>query len=199
VRRLCDGEASVAVAARKVEAEAIEENLPEIFKMIITLCGSARFENHFHTWNEALSLSGHCVFGLGSYPSFHAGEKNWYTQEEKTILDAVHKGKIETSHAILVLNAFAYLGESTLSEIAFAREKKKDVYFIESWGKGCGIGTYHSARVREQAASFGVKDYGSPIDTSASLRNRQPWDLLPPAGALRTSIVMNLKHRLDRD
>jgi hypothetical protein len=29
--------------------------------MIITLCGSSRFEPWFHAWNQALSLSGHVV------------------------------------------------------------------------------------------------------------------------------------------
>lgn len=168
--------------------------------MIITLCGSARFEDWFHAWNEALSLSGHCVFGLGCYPSWKRGEKNWYTEEEKTILDAVHKGKISSSHAIFVLNAFAYLGESTLSEIAFAREKRKDVYFLESWGRGCGIGVHHKAALRSFAATLKVPvGFTSPIDTSASAWNRQPWDLLPPVGKLRTSIVMRLRERFGYD
>ena len=63
--------------------------------MIITLCGSARFEAWYHMWNEALSLAGHRVFGLASYPSMHEGEKSWYTPEQKVTLDMVHKQKIQ--------------------------------------------------------------------------------------------------------
>ncbi len=107
--------------------------------MIITLCGSARFEPWFHAWNEALSLAGHCVFGLAAYPSQHDGTKEWYTQQQKEIIDAVHLGKIATSHAVLVLNVFAYIGESTLKEIEYALSKGKETYFLESWGAGYGL------------------------------------------------------------
>jgi hypothetical protein len=163
-------------------------------KMIITLCGSARFEKWFHGWNEALSLSGHCVFGLASYPSQHEGEKNWYSVEQKTVLDAVHKGKIFASHAIFVLNAFAYIGESTLSEIEWAKLKKRSIYYLQSWGEGLGISTYHSKEVRAEAERLGVPaGFGSPISTVS--RSKDIWDLLPPAGAFRNAIVNELQKR----
>jgi hypothetical protein len=163
--------------------------------VIITLCGSARFEHWFHAWNEALSLSGHVVFALAAYPSQHAGVKNWYTPEDKEVLDAVHKGKIDASHAILVLNAFAYIGESTLSEIDHAHSGRKTVYFLESWGKGLGISEDHSALIRMTAwEMFKVpKDYGSPIDT---FNDPGPWGLLPDAGRRRSAIVHALETRL---
>lgn len=163
--------------------------------MIITLCGSARFEKWFHSWNEVLSLSGHCVFGLGSYPSFHEGEKNWYSPEQKNVLDAVHKWKINLSEAILVLNPFAYLGESTLSEIRHATVKKKQIYYLQSWGEGCGVGANHFKHVLVEKTRFGVaKDYVSPISTVP--RDRSPWDLLPPqAGPFRSELVERLKEK----
>lgn len=101
--------------------------------MIITLCGSARFEPFFKLWNEHLTLAGHVVFSLSVYPSDKAGEKGWYTENEKLMLDTVHKRKILASDAILVLNAFSYIGESTLSEISFAKIAEKKVYFMEQW------------------------------------------------------------------
>jgi len=178
--------------------------------MIITLCGSARFETWFHIWNEALTLSGHCVFGLGSYPSFNAGEKNWYTEEQKKVLDAVHKGKIDTGHAILVLNVFAYVGDSTLSEIDHARYHarpilniddddgaRRKLYSLESWGEGCGIDGNHFQHVQEAAAKFiGRRLFGSPISTVNDGKPfYSPWDLLPPAGDARNEIVRRLKRR----
>jgi hypothetical protein len=163
--------------------------------MIITLCGSARFEPWFHAWNEALSLSGHVVFGLASYPSLHDGEKNWYTPEEKQVLDAVHRGKIDTSHAVVFLNVMAYIGESTLNEFAYAKAQKKQILFLESWGEGCGIGGNHYRHIQDAFARFGLKG-GSPIDTSV-YPAMGPWDLLPPAGALRSGIVRRIDARID--
>lgn len=163
--------------------------------MIITLCGSARFEPWFHAWNEALSLAGHCVFGLAAYPSQHDGTKEWYTPQQKEIIDAVHLGKIATSHAVLVLNVFAYIGESTLKEIEYALSKGKETYFLESWGAGYGIGTGHFAHVQAARDRFGVpKDYGSPIATHGG---RWPHALLPDSGQVRRDIVTRLQRVLE--
>jgi hypothetical protein len=164
--------------------------------MIITLCGSARFEAWFHAWNEALSLSGHCVFGLGCYPSLKRGQKDWYTPEQKRVLDQVHKDKITASKAILVLNVFAYIGESTLGEIAHARAKNVKTYFLESWGVGCGIDRSHYESVQKAAIAHGVPpSYRSPIDTFETFAPGL-WDLLPDAGSSRLAIVEGL-HKLD--
>lgn len=160
----------------------------EMRSLIITLCGSARFEPWFHAWTEALGLAGHAVFGLCAWPSRHGGEKNWYTPEQKKMLDLVHFNKISASHAIVVLNVFAYLGESTLNEIAFARKQGKDIYFLQGWGKGCGIGPSHTEAYRAAADYYGVYGFGSPICTSD---DRDVWStaLLGPAGANRSAIV----------
>jgi hypothetical protein len=161
--------------------------------MIITLCGSARFEPWFHAWNEALSLSGHCVFGLGVYPS-HKGTKDWYTLEEKNILDLVHQDKITVSRAILVLNVFAYIGESTLNEIAFARANSTETYFLESWGRGLGIGDDHFEHIQAARDLYRVpRGFGSPIVTAACNMNKMALDLLPDGGPLRSTIVDRLK------
>lgn len=162
--------------------------------MIITLCGSARFEPWFHAWSEALGLSGHCVFGLVAYPSQHEGVKGWYSDEEKTVIDEVHKDKIDASDAIVVLNAFAYIGESTLTEVAYANKEKASIYFLESWGRGLGIDGGHNKTVRDAALRFGVPVlYGSPIDTT---NGRDLWSLLPDAGPRRSGIVNMLERRL---
>jgi hypothetical protein len=163
--------------------------------MIITLCGSARFEPWFHAWNEALSLSGHVVFGLASYPSLHDGEKHWYTHEEKRILDEVHRGKIDASAAVVFLNVMAYMGESTLNEFAHAKAQKKQILFLESWGEGFGIGGNHHRWLQDAADRFGV-NRGSPIDTSI-YPAMGLWDLLPPAGALRDGIIRRVRARVN--
>jgi hypothetical protein len=98
--------------------------------MRITLCGSARFEKQFKELNERLTLQGHTVYSLAVYPSDKAGQKMWYTDAEKTALDAAHKKKIDNSDAIVVINVDGYIGESTRSEIWHAVANKKRVLFV---------------------------------------------------------------------
>lgn len=161
--------------------------------MIITLCGSARFERLFKAWNEALTMSGHTVFSLTAYPSDKAGVKEWYTAEQKQALDAAHFRKIDASDAIFVINRHAYIGESTLREIEHANAQGKPVYFLESWGRGIGVSrSRHIDRAIASAKADGMPlPTASPIDTFTRSRVNyfDPWSLLPPAGELRYSIV----------
>jgi len=99
--------------------------------MRITLCGSAKFEPVFHKWNKDLTLAGHVVYGLAVYPSYMGGDKNWYTDHEKTMLDLIHLCKIDNSDAVVVLNVGGYVGESTQREIHWAQAKAKKIYFLE--------------------------------------------------------------------
>lgn len=157
--------------------------------MKITLCGSARFESHFKIWNEVLSLAGHTVYSLAVYPSDKRGIKVWYTDEEKETLDRVHKQKIENSDAAFILNVFGYVGPSTLSEIEFAVKHQKQLYAIESWGKGFGIGAEHHEHVYKKCHEI-IPDYqGASIDFTTNAGFMQPWDLLPEAGSRRTRLV----------
>lgn len=100
-------------------------------RMIVTLCGSNRFEAEYREWNEKLSLLGHVVFTLTSYPSFHGGVKDWYTPEQKEMLDRVHLAKIKHSDAILVLNKGGYIGYSCAREIVYAESLGVQVRFLE--------------------------------------------------------------------
>lgn len=159
--------------------------------MIITLCGSARFEPWFRMWEEALGLSGHCVFSLVGFPSQHDGEKEWYTPEQKSRLDTLHFVKISKSDAVLFLNVFAYVGESTMREFHFSQNAGKQVHFLESWGEGCGV--TDGWRTWPAKRYFGIApDYMSPIKTSGY---RDPWYFLPDSGGYRSSIVANVKRR----
>lgn len=170
--------------------------------LVITLCGSARFERLFKAWNEALTFSGHTVFSLTSYPSDKAGKKTWYTPEQKIELDKAHFRKIEKSDAIFVLNRYGYIGESTLREIEHARSLGKRMYALESWSKGLGIGDSHTDEIKDDMEKDGLLRWSSsPIDTFASYRTgfSCPWSglLLGPAGSLRRSIV-ELTHAAER-
>lgn len=165
--------------------------------MIITLCGSARFESWFRVWNTALGLAGHLPFGLCGYPSEFNYRKDWYTAEQKAAMDRVHFAKIQSSEAILVLNVFAYIGESTMREIAQARLWNKEVHFLESWAKGNGICGMHNKRERDAAKAYGVPEgFGSPIDTSSY---KDPWStkMLGPGGPYRSAIVSIINSRVE--
>jgi hypothetical protein len=117
--------------------------------MIITLCGSARFERLFKAWNEALTLGGHTVFDLSVYPSEKAGVKQWYNDVEKIQLDAAHLAKIAASDAIVVINRYGYIGESTLREVMFAKAAGKKLYFQEGWMQGYGFDPDAERRVQD--------------------------------------------------
>lgn len=100
----------------------------------LTLCGSARFESEFHSWNEKLTLAGHVVYSLAVFPSQKTGnpaDHEWYTPDQKLMLDKVHKRKIKNSDGIVVLNVGGYLGDSTRSEVEYAKERQLDIYWLD--------------------------------------------------------------------
>lgn len=99
--------------------------------MIITLCGSARFEPVWHEVNKQLGLAGHICFSLMTFPSVE-GNKSWYTKEQKEVLDLMHLKKITHSDAVVMLNVGDYLGESSLRELAWARYIDKHVYWLQT-------------------------------------------------------------------
>lgn len=170
--------------------------------MIITLIGSARFEPWFKAYNKVLSLAGHTVYGLSSYPSENNGLKEWYTEQDKRTLDWVHKEKIRQSQAVVLLNIFAYTGESTEGEVDLALELGLPIYPVESWGKTFGPGEMHKDSYLAQARHYGVLGVGSRRDY-----HRHPfkssfgvYDLLDGVGAaevpdfsLRRRLVQMLK------
>ena len=51
--------------------------------------------------------------------------------ETKTMLDDIHKRKIDMSDEIFVINVGGYIGESTKSEIEYAKLTNKKVNYLE--------------------------------------------------------------------
>jgi hypothetical protein len=109
--------------------------------MIITLCGSARFEDAFHYWNEQLTMCGHIVIGLSIYPSNKGGKKDWYDANTKQVLDYVHLLKVDAANLVLVIDQEvecgdlfdSYVGESTEREVARAISNGTPVHFTSVW------------------------------------------------------------------
>lgn len=163
--------------------------------LIVTLCGSTRFERLFHAWNKALTIAGNTVFSLTTFPSVEGGDRDWYTEEVKNNLDVAHLRKIALSDAVVVLNRHGYIGESTMNEIRFAREQGKTLYALESWGEGFGITVRHTLRHREQAHKDDCFGFRSPIPTfSPHFRDATGSDLLGPPGKTRSTLVVMLEN-----
>ena len=94
---------------------------------VITLCGSTRFKEDFERVNRELTLAGNVVISVGCFG--HSGDS--ITEEQKIMLDDIHKQKIDMADAIFVINKGGYIGESTKNEIKYAQEHNKDIIFME--------------------------------------------------------------------
>lgn len=98
--------------------------------MIVTLCGSVRFERHFKEAKRELGLLGITVIDLSTYPSeaMPVSERGATLDEnhDKVILDLVHLEKIIRSDAVLVVGT-GYIGRSTAREVLWAAQLEKPV------------------------------------------------------------------------
>ena len=103
---------------------------------VITLCGSTRFKDEFMEAQKRLTLQGNIVISVGLYG--HAGDQEvWDGMDEGTLsktkemLDDMHKRKIDMADAIYVSNKGGYIGDSTRSEIEYAKRTGKGVEYLE--------------------------------------------------------------------
>lgn len=104
---------------------------------IITLCGSTRFKEEFLEQQKLLTLQGNIVISVGLFG--HSGDNEvWENMSEgaltktKEMLDDMHKRKIDMADEIFVINKGGYIGESTRSEIEYAKSKGMEVRYMES-------------------------------------------------------------------
>lgn len=94
---------------------------------VITLCGSIRFKNEFMKVQEELTLDRNIVF----IPNFFNNLKGEINAETKKMLDEMHRQKIDMSNEIYVINCGGYIGESTKSEIEYAKANGKKISYLE--------------------------------------------------------------------
>ena len=105
------------------------------YPLVICLCGSTRFYDAFQQANYDLTMQGKIVLSVGFYP--HAtseaghGEGVGHDSVEKIALDELHKRKIDLADEVLVLNVGGYIGDSTRSEIEYAKKEGKIVRYLE--------------------------------------------------------------------
>jgi hypothetical protein len=103
---------------------------------VVTLCGSTRFKDAFMDAQKRLTLKGNIVISVGLFG--HSGDAEvWENMDEGTLtktkemLDDMHKRKIDMADEIFVINVGGYVGESTRSEIEYARRTGKAVNYLE--------------------------------------------------------------------
>ena len=96
---------------------------------IITLCGSIKFKDEFMKVQEKLTLDGNIVLTPNFFNNI---KKEEIDLETKKMLDEIHKQKIDMSDEIYVINFGGYIGESTKTEIEYAKTKGKKVSYLES-------------------------------------------------------------------
>lgn len=102
---------------------------------ITVLCGSTRFYDEYQQAYYDLTMQGRIVLSVGFYP--HAktehghGEGVGHDSQEKVALDELHKRKIDLADEVLVVSdESGYYGDSTRSEIEYARLHGKPVRFL---------------------------------------------------------------------
>ncbi len=96
---------------------------------VITLCGSTKFKEEFMNVQKELTLKGNIVISVGLFG--HSGDDEVWTEGTKEMLDDMHKRKIDMADEIFVINKNGYIGESTKSEIEYAKKTNKKVNYLE--------------------------------------------------------------------
>ena len=103
---------------------------------VVTLCGSTKFKDEFIRVQKELTLKGYIVISVGLFG--HSGDAEvWENMDEgtltktKAMLDDMHKRKIDMADEIFVINVNGYIGDSTKSEIEYAKKTGKIVNYLE--------------------------------------------------------------------
>ena len=92
---------------------------------IITLCGSLKFKHEMMIVAEKMALEGNCIL-TPVYPVLENYER---TDEQLMKLKEEHFKRIELSDSILVVNVNNYIGNSTKSEIEYAKKLGKEILY----------------------------------------------------------------------
>lgn len=107
---------------------------------VVTLCGSTRFKDEFYQIQKELTLKECIVISVGLFG--HSGDEEvWENMDEGTLtktklmLDNMHKRKIDMADEIFVIDVNGYIGESTKSEIAYAKDHNKPITYYSSYTK----------------------------------------------------------------
>ena len=76
-----------------------------------------------------LFIDGNIVFTPNFFNNVRKEDIN---EKMKKMLDEMHKQKIDMSDEIYIINLGGYIGESTKTEIEYAKTKGKNISYLES-------------------------------------------------------------------
>ena len=93
---------------------------------VITLCGSMKFKDDFLREQKRLTLEGNIVLAPNMF------ELENITSNIKSMLDEMHKRKIDLADEVFVINKNSYVCSSTKSEIEYAQNLGKKINFMEN-------------------------------------------------------------------
>lgn len=100
--------------------------------MIVVLCGSTAFMDEFTEVNLQQTAKGRIVLSVGC--NMRQPHALWADPQDaealKPRLDALHKAKIRLADKVIVVGT--RIGDSTRSEIAYARSLGKPVEYVHS-------------------------------------------------------------------
>lgn len=144
----------------------------EGISMNVVICCSTRFERWLELWKTVLMLAGHRVH-ISNTPFF---------QDDHRVKEA---------DEIVVLNPYGYVGSGVMSQIEAALLLNKKIRFLESWGKGFGVGENHHQYLQDSKIAHGLPaDYVSPVDVPSFGMSEVTYsDLLGPPGEKRSSLI----------
>lgn len=132
--------------------------------LVVTLCGSTRFQQAFRETAMALAEKGIVSMGLTVSPPVPTVQLD---KDFKETLDLLHMAKIVHSDAVVVLNVCGYIGDSTLRELSFAERIDRPVFYLEGGGpQNVGALLDGSAKVTRNRATYRV--------------TLKPWDRRKP-------------------
>lgn len=103
---------------------------------VICLCGSTRFTDVMLVIQWEFEKQGNIVLGWNALPdSYFDGEKRTNVAEQEGVqrnLNELHKCKIDLADEVFIINVDGYVGESTRSEIHYATNNNKPIYWLEA-------------------------------------------------------------------
>ena len=93
---------------------------------IVTICGSMKFKDKMMEVAKELEIKNNYVV----IQCIYSNDK--FSDEEQKNLADLHYNKIKISDAIYVINVNGYIGDSTKSEIEYAKKHGKKVNYLEN-------------------------------------------------------------------
>lgn len=95
--------------------------------IVVCLCGSTRFRGEYAKAFYDEEHAGRIVLSVPCYKD----DPCCKAAEDHARLDRLHLAKIDMADEILVINPGGYVGDSTRNEIAYARDARKRIRFLE--------------------------------------------------------------------